>query len=275
MTTQELNTALRGSIALEDEKQGLVPVRPASVQLSPRDLIEQAFAKCESAADLERVAGVVEKLVALEQTAERFAWEREERQLKSDFDDALSTCQKTIERVKPNQKRLDTHSSWADYAQLDRAIRPIYTAEGFAIAYSEVEPIHAGKVRIKATLSRKGISKDYFQEITPSTTGAKGNALVNATDADAIAQSRAKRYLLIDIFNIAVGIDADEKKGIAPAELMPESVIDEYLDALKASPDRASLQSVFSDCWTKAKKIGDSAAKQAFEKAYEARKREL
>ena len=38
--------------------------------------------------------------------------------------------------------------------------------------------------------------------------------MATATDADAIAQSRAKRYIMLDIFNIAVGIDAEEKQGI-------------------------------------------------------------
>jgi hypothetical protein len=179
----------------------------AVVQPTPMELLQSALSSGVT-------PEVMRELVALQQSAERFSWEREERQSKIDFDDALNRCQQSIGRIAPNVKRNDTNSWWADYTQLDRTVRPIYTAEGFSICYSETAPIHEGKVRIKAELSRSGISKEYFREITPSTTGPKGGAMATATDADAIAGSRAKRYLILDIFNISMGIDQEEKSGI-------------------------------------------------------------
>jgi hypothetical protein len=274
MTTTELNERLRASIEAEDHKS--MVLQPASVQLSPRDLIEQAFAKCESAADLERVAGLVEKLVALEQTAERFAWEREERQSKIDFDAARNRCQKAIGRIAPNVKRNDTNSWWADYAQLDRELRPIYTLEGFSIGYSEVSPIHAGKVRICGTLSRGGVSREFYAEITPTTTGPKGGAMATAPDADAIAMARAKRYILIDMFNVAVGIDKAEKMGITPESVaMADEIIQDWVDALNNAPTLEALKGVFGDCYNKAKAARDEAAKRRFTSIYEALKKEF
>lgn len=274
MMTQELNERLRESVALEDRK--LAVIQPTSVQLSPRDLIAQAFAKCESAADLERVAGLVEKLVALEQTAERFTWEREERQAKIDFDAALNRCQKAIGRIAPNVKRNDTNSWWADYAQLDRELRPIYTGEGFSIGFSEVAPLHVGKVRICGTLSRGGVSREFHAEITPTTTGPKGGAMATATDADAIAMARAKRYILIDMFNVAVGIDKAEKQGIPPEQQgLDEKTVNEWVDSLNNAPTIEALKSTFGDCYKKAKDARDEGAKKRFTGIYEALKKEF
>jgi len=184
---------------------------------------------------------VAKAAVDLQIQMERFQWEREERQAKVDFDQALNDCQSKIGRIAPNQQRNDTHSWWADYAELDRTIRPIYTAVGFSIAFSEVQALAVGKVRIRAELSRGGISKEYFSEITPSTLGPKGNAMATATDADAIAQSRAKRYLMLSIFNIAVGIDKIEKEGIS------EKVIAEWTDKLGAANDISDLNKISLD----------------------------
>ena len=249
---------------MADSKQTALALSDQPSEITPLSLIQSALSK--------NVAPeVLKELVALQQSMVRFEWEAQERQSRIDFDDALNECQRQIGRIAPNVNRADTHSWWADYTQLDRTTRPIYTAARFSIAFSEVAPLAVGKVRIQATLSRAGISREYYSEITPSTTGPKGNAMATATDADAIAASRAKRYLLLAIFNIAIGIDTEEKKGAG--ETMAESVVLEYVDALKEAPDMNSLKSVFSECYTKAKKLDDGAAKRAFQEAYEAAKR--
>ena len=209
----------------------------AVVQPTPMELLQSALS---SGATPE----VMRELVALQQSAERFSWEREERQSKIDFDDALNRCQQSIGRIAPNVNRTDTHSWGADYTQLDRTVRPIYTGEGFSICFSEIAPLHAGKVRIKAELSRSGISKEYFREITPSTTGPKGNAMATATDADAIAGSRAKRYLVLDIFNIAIGIDQEEKEGVEDAGLCEEDR-NKILNSVVTAKSMADLKSAY------------------------------
>lgn len=223
----------------------LVLERPAGVQQAPTvmEMMQQALASGMPGAEM---AHVIKELAGVLQSQERFAWEREERQAKIDFDDAKNRCQKAIGRITPNQKRSDTNSWWADYAQLDRTLRPIYTAEGFSISFSEVPSIAPGKVRIQGELSRGGISKSYHSEITPTTTGPKGGAMATATDADAIAQSRAKRYIMLDIFNIAVGIDAEEKKGIPePEHPMNPQDLQDALDAIKQAPNPAAYEEMF------------------------------
>jgi hypothetical protein len=238
-------------------------------ELSPLHLIQNALSNGLS-------PEVIRELVTLQQSAERFSWEREERQSRIDFDDALNRCQRQIGRVKPNVNRTDTNSWWADYTQLDRTVRPIYTEEGFAICFSEVAPVHTGKVRIKADLSRGGISKEYFREITPSTTGPKGGAMATATDADAIAGSRAKRYLILDIFNISMGIDQEEKAGIV--EDKPTLGDEEFVglrDTIDAAENLPELKKFFEVAYKRAQEIGDKSAMDAFIKAKDARKKAI
>src|SRR6185312_2297191 len=123
-------------------KQTLDLIPSGESSISPLALIQEALRGGVS-------PEMLSQLVTLQQQMEKFQWEREERQAKIDFDEALNRCQSSVGRIAPNVQRGDTHSWWADYTQLDRVLRPIYTNEGFSIGYSEVEPIHEGKVRIK------------------------------------------------------------------------------------------------------------------------------
>lgn len=232
--------------------------------VTPMDLLESMIGKADSI-DPTAFATAIEKLKAMHDDERRY-------QAEVAFDDALNACQASIGRIAPNNPRADTHSKWADYAQIDRVIRPIYTLQGFSIAFSEVAPIQVGKVRIKATLSRSGVSKDYFSEITPSTTGPKGNVMATPTDADAIAQSRAKRYLVLSIFNIAVGIDTEEKVGV-PAQPTEdqEAKLQDWADSLRQAPDLPALKGVFADAYSFAKRVGNDPMRE-MTRVYEERK---
>lgn len=243
------------------ELQRIEPVLPIFDNPTPGQLLQLALTKDSGIEIIERITAMMER--------------EREYQAKVSFDEALNRCQQQIGRIAPNQKRNDNGAWWADYAQLDRAIRPIYTAAGFSIGFSEVQPIHTGKVRIQGELARKGVSKFYFSEITPSTTGPKGNAMATPTDADAIAMSRAKRYILLDIFNIAVGIDKEEKAAIPQGESLNEKVVEEYIEALNNAPDIAALKGVFADAYSKAKALRDEAAKKQFTSVYEALKKQF
>lgn len=249
--------------------RAVIQIAPLGHHPEPRDLMQQALAKCETATDLEKVAGVLEKLVALEQTNQRFLWEREERQMKVDFDDALMSCQEQIGRIEPNQKRGDTGATWADYLQLDKAIRPVYIKAGFSISYSQIECPVLGKIRVQATLSRSGISRQFVQDLTPP----MANKAMTQTDTEAAANSRAKRYLLLAIFNIAVGIDKEEKQGI-PVSERDEAELQTWADALSQAPDLPQLKSVFADAYKFAKRIGEPQ-KVAMMQVYEDCKRRL
>jgi hypothetical protein len=180
--------------------------------------------------------------VALQQSVERFNWEREERQWRIDFDDALNACQRQIGRIAPNRDR-ESGIMWADYVRVDKVVRPVYLEAGFSISFSEVESPTEGR-RMRATLSRSGVTKEYFSKLTPA-----GNSKMSAADADASGSSRAMRYLLLKIFNIAVGIDKDEKKpfedGKQPAGQVGEARQKELCDHIGLAESMDELTRIY------------------------------
>ena len=144
-------------------------------QITPLSLIQSALSKNVAPGSSERACGLAAVDDSFRLGSARAASEDQ-------FDNALSTCRRN-RRIAPNQHRNDTNRNWADYAQLDRAIRPIYTTQRFNISFSDIPPTVPGRVRTQATLSRAAISREYRAEITPSTTGPKGGAMATATDA--------------------------------------------------------------------------------------------
>ena len=230
--------------------------RPEQAQaLSPMSLMQQALSSGTS-------PEVIRELVALQQSVERFNWEREERQAKIDFDNALNECQSQIGRIAPNRER-ESGIMWADYVGVDKTVRPVYIGAGFSISFSEVDSPSEGR-RMKAILSRGGVSKEYFSKLTPA-----GNSKMGAADADASGASRSKRYLLLDIFNIAVGIDKDEKK---PFEGLDVKVYAPLMEAIEGAPSVGAVTAAYIAALKMAK---TEQEKKAFENAAQKRKGEL
>ena len=226
------------------------------VETNPGALLQQALASGMS-------AEVIRELVQLQQSVERFNWEREERQAKIDFDNALNDCQSQIERVVPNRDR-ENGIKWADYIAIDKAVRPVYLAAGFSIGFSEVESAETGR-RMCATLSRGGVSRDYFSKLVPA-----GNSKMSAADAEASASSRAMRYLLLKIFNIAVGIDRDEKKPFADGK--EPSRLDErtnlaHIDNIRNAGSMDELAKLYQAAQRDADRIGDTQSTLEFANA--------
>jgi hypothetical protein len=238
--------------------------------VTPMELIQEAMRGARTPEEKQAATGIVKELIALQQSMQRFEWEAQERQDGIDFGNALNACQSKIGRIAPNVHR-ENNIWWADYAQIDRTIRPIYIEAGFSIGFSEAQGTDSTRLRMCATVTRGRITRDYFAEISRTPASSK----MSQADADASAASRVKRYLMLDIFNIAIGIDKDEKGGVPAGNSMPEETVIEYLDALDQAPDLNSLKSLFSDCWGKAKKLGDLSAKKAFQDRYEAAKRRM
>jgi hypothetical protein len=216
------------------EQKDALTIAPQQ-SLGPMDLMRQALSTGTS-------PEVIRELVALQQSVERFNWEREERQWRIDFDDALNACQRQIGRIAPNRDR-ESGIMWADYVRVDKVVRPVYLEAGFSISFSEVESPTEGR-RMRATLSRSGVTKEYFSKLTPA-----GNSKMSAADADASGSSRAMRYLLLKIFNIAVGIDKDEKKpfedGKQPAGQVGEARQKELCDHIGLAESMDELTRIY------------------------------
>ena len=191
------------------------------------------------------------------------------------FDESLSRCQEKLQRISADASNSQTDSRYASYAKLDRVVRPIYTAEGFALSFGEKDCPTPGKTRFVAYLSRAGVTREYLKDLSPSTKGPKGGDVMTPIHADASADSYAKRYLLKNIFNIAIGEDdrdGNAAPGVSP--IKPDRM-EEMLGELRRASSRDQLRKVFQFAYTEAGKINDRRAMAAYIVTKDVRMREL
>jgi hypothetical protein len=226
---------------------------------TPMDLLSLA---------LQHQAGidVIERLSALQERARDY-------EAKVSFDEALNRCQARLERVSTDANNPSTKSRYATYAKLDRAVRPIYTSEGFSISFGEKDCPTLGKTRFVAYLSRAGVTREYIKDLTPSTEGPKGGQVMTPIHADASADSYAKRYLLKDIFNIAVG--ENDNDGNGPGKADP-TWVEEQIEEMKRCETLEGLVDAYTSAANYAlNEIKDIEAYHAIKNAKESRKKEL
>lgn len=151
---------------------------------------------------VEKGAGIetIERLVALQEKMLA-------RQAEIEFNEALNRVQLKIKRVAPDLDNTQTKSKYASYAAIDRVIRPLYGEEGFSLSFTEQDCPKAEHVRIICYVSKGAYTREYRKDMPADGKGAKGGDVMTKTHAAAAADSYAKRYLVKDIFNIAIGED--------------------------------------------------------------------
>lgn len=122
------------------------------------------------------------------------------------FNDALNLTQAEMGQIASDAVNPQTRSKYATYAKLDGKLRPIYTRHGFSISFNEGKSEKADHVLVLAHVShRAGHTRMYQADMPADGKGAKGGDVMTRTHAVGAAKSYGKRYLLKDIFNIAVG----------------------------------------------------------------------
>lgn len=155
----------------------------------------------------------VERLLALKQ-------QEDGRRAERAFNHALRACQKRMGPINANAQNPQTRSKYADYYALDEAVRPIYTEEGFAVTFSTAD---AGPEAVKVLgwlLHDDGHSRQYEITMPADGKGPKGQDVMSKTHATGAAMTYGKRYLLVDMFNLAIDKDDDgNRAGINDAQV--------------------------------------------------------
>ena len=219
--------------------EALIPIEP-----TPLDLISIA---------LNNNAGidVIERLYALQR-------EQRNYQTQVAFDEALNRCQAKLTRISADATNPQTNSKYASYAKLDKIVRPVYTAEGFSLSFGERDCPTAGKTRFVAFLSRSGVTREYLKDMSPSTKGARGGDVMTPIHADASADSYAKRYLLKDVFNLAIG--EDDSDGNPPTPGVPVEHFRGYCQMIQNAEDLTKLRAIFAKAYREADAAKDRNA---------------
>lgn len=130
------------------------------------------------------------------------------------FNAAMNAAQREMGRVSADAINPQTRSQYATYGKLDAAVRPIYTRHGFSISFNEGDDAPEGYARILAYVSHSaGHTRTYKMDMPADGKGAKGGDVMTKTHATGSAHSYGRRYLLKDIFNIAIGEEDNDGNG--------------------------------------------------------------
>lgn len=172
----------------------------------------------------------IEKFIQLKERMDRTVAEKA-------FNAAMAAAQKDMSVVAVNATNTQTRSKYATYDQLDRVLRPIYTAHGFALSFDDGDLDRPDWVRVLCHVSHvDGFARTYHKDMPADGKGAKGNDVMTKTHAVGAAQSYAMRYLLRMIFNVAVG--EGDRDGNAPKD-RGEVITPEQVDIIRDLIEKA------------------------------------
>jgi ERF superfamily len=174
----------------------------------------------------------------------------------SEFNEALTACQRELGSVSADATNPQTKSRYATYAKLDHALRPIYTKHGISISYGTADSPKEEHVRVIAYAARGGYTRTYQVDMPADGKGAKGGDVMTKTHATGAAMQYGMRYLLKGIFNIAIG---DEDKDGNTTRQMDERRKVELLEGIAATRDRKQAESLWQTIAAECAKLGDVA----------------
>ena len=162
------------------------------------------------------------------------SWRDRERAVyrEEQFNSAMNAAQEQMTRIAADSENKQTKSRYASFAALDRALRPIYTKQGFSVSYDTGKDAPENHVRVIAIVSNGPYTRNYHLDIPIVTKGIRGVDMMTLTHATASASTYGKRYLLAMIFGIAIEQDDD---GNSAGETPVEKINAEQAMALKAA----------------------------------------
>ena len=208
------------AVAKVETRQELAAQQPETASL----LAVISRAASDPNADIEKM----ERLMAM--------YERmESRKAETAFNEAMKAAQSHMGRVAADKTNSQTRSEYATYASLDRMARPIYTECGFALSFDTADAASPEYVQVLCYVSHEaGFTRTYHVNMPADGKGAKGGDVMTKTHAVGSAMTYGQRYLLKQIFNIAIGVDPDDDDGNAASG-------EDYSDWLNAIKGCASV----------------------------------
>lgn len=131
-------------------------------------------------------------------------WQAQERaeQARERYYDALNKCQHEIAPVARTTENKQIGNFFAKLEAVDAAIRPIYTAYGFAVTYNTIPPLTPGHVRVDCAVSLGRHTEHFYREAPPDTLGPKGTPTKTALHGGGSTETFLKRYAVCGAFNV-------------------------------------------------------------------------
>lgn len=193
-------------------------------------------------ATLERIALnpeiPVEKLERLLDMQERIM----AKQADAEFNAAMARVQGAMPAVLRGAVNEQTRSRYAKLEAINRAIIPVYTAEGFSVTYDNPPGAPEGMVRVTATvLHRAGHSRTYHTDVPIDATGIKGQTNKTLTHAVGSSISYGRRYLALLIWNLTMTDEDDDGNAAGSPTITEEQAADIRALMTEAGADEAKF----------------------------------
>lgn len=212
----------------------------------------------------------MDKLERLMQLKERM----DAKAAESAFNAALSRVQAGMGRVEADATNSQTRSQYATYGKLDKAVRPVYTREGFSLSFS-TEAAPEGFVGMVCYVSHSvGHTREYRALVPSDGKGAKGGDVMTKTHAFGSGTSYGMRYLLKMIFNIAIG-EEDDDGNAATGQDLRDAALNDLLKRVTDARDADQLTKVWQSGVTVLKAARDTAGYEELKAAVSKRGKEL
>jgi ERF superfamily len=215
---------------------------PARMPAKPGSLLEAIIlAASDPSIDIAKV----EHLVRLKKEMDAAEAERL-------FNEALAAAQAEMVPIVADAVNSEVGRAhrYASYAQLDRAVRPIYSRHGLSVTFNTGERSTDAVVEVTCYLCGHGHGRRYSILMPADGKGARGGDVMSRTHAAASAISYGMRYILVMAFNLAVDRDDDgNAAGRLPAQkssaqLKREGVWPQFEAEMRAATSLQALQAV-------------------------------
>lgn len=167
-------------------------------------VIEKAIERGASAEQLD-------KLIALH--------ERWHHQLRIEhYNTAMCACQADMPAVVKDATNTHTKSRYPKLESVIATTKPIYTKHGFSLSFETEESPLPNHMRVVCDVQHAGGHvKRHRMDISLDGTGSQGNrSAMNATQADGSTVSYGRRYIIFQIFNMAVAEEDNDGNTAAP-----------------------------------------------------------
>ncbi|MCE6977286.1 hypothetical protein EI534_07710 [Pseudomonas frederiksbergensis] len=135
----------------------------------------------------------------------------------------MVSAQKRIKPVTRNALNKHTASTYARLEDIDRAISPIFTEEGFSLSFGTADSRLPGHLRVTCEcMHAGGHTKLYQLDLPIDAAGSGGKTNKTGVQANGSTISYGRRYLTQMIFNVTTTDDDDDgNSGAPPVEVLP------------------------------------------------------
>lgn len=186
------------------------------------------------------------------------------RDAEAEFNEAMRSCQAEMRRISADATNPQTKSNYATYGKLDSVLRPIYTAHGFSLSFSDGDTPKPDYVRVVCKVRhRAGYSEPHWKDMPADGKGAKGGDVMTKTHAAGAAQQYGMRYLLKGIFNVAIGDEDNDGN----TDGMPEKDLLDWIAKIEAQTTKEKAKEVWHDAVKVAKDHSDAWASKKLKEA--------